>query len=104
MWNYWLYNFQRISYVFSLYWTNDDCEMHKYTISCIAKMKKKIFVGFLQNVPSLGTVFDEILTSIYLEIAFIFGLQTLQSIDLGRIYCLKSLEPKNKGYFQIDGS
>ena len=25
----------------------------------------------------LGTVFDEILTSIYLEIAFIFGLQTL---------------------------
>ena len=51
----------------------------------------------------LGTVFDEILTSIYLEIAFIFGLQTLQSIDLSRIYCLKGLEPKNKGYFQIDG-
>ena len=51
----------------------------------------------------LGTVFDEILTSNYLEIAFIFGLQTLQSIDIGRIYCLKGLEPKNIGYFQIDG-
>ena len=51
----------------------------------------------------LGTVFDEILTYNYLEIAFIFGLQTLQSIDLGRIYCLKGLEPKNKGYFQKDG-
>ena len=49
------------------------------------------------------TVFDEILTSIYLEIAFILGLQTLQSIDLSRMYCLKGLEPKNKGYFQIDG-
>ena len=32
----------------------------------------------VQNVLSiLGTIFDEILTSIYLEIAFIFGLQTL---------------------------
>ena len=51
----------------------------------------------------LGTVFDEILTSISLEIAFILGLQTLQSIDLSRMYCLKGLEPKNKGYFQIDG-
>ena len=51
-------------------------------------------------VLALGTVFDEILTSIYLEIAFILGLQglqTLQSIDLS-----KGLEPK-KGYFQIDG-
>ena len=55
------------------------------------------------NIYILRTVFDEILTSNYLEIAFIFGLQTLQSIDLGRIYCLKGLEPKNKGYFQIDG-
>ena len=55
------------------------------------------------QVSRLGTVFDEILTSIYLEIAFILGLQTLQSIDLCRIYCLKGLEPKNKGYFQIDG-
>ena len=34
----------------------------------------------------LGTVFDEILTSNYLEIAFIFGLQTLQSIDITKIY------------------
>ena len=30
-----------------------------------------------KQVSILGTVFDEILTSIYLEIAFIFGLQTL---------------------------
>ena len=29
------------------------------------------------KVYTLGTVFDEILTSIYLEIAFILGLQTL---------------------------
>ena len=56
-----------------------------------------------KEIGMLGTVFDEILTSIYLEIAFILGLQTLQSIDLGRIYCLKGQEPKNKGYFQIDG-
>ena len=28
-------------------------------------------------IPTIGTVFDEILTSIYLEIAFILGLQTL---------------------------
>ena len=66
---------------------------------------KNIFM--MQHWPlhggALGTVFDEILTSIYLEIAFILGLQTLQSIDLSRMYCLKGLEPKNKGYFQIDG-
>ena len=44
----------------------------------------------VQNVLSiLGTVFDEILTSIYLEIAFILGLQTLQSIDLSRMYFFK---------------
>ena len=52
---------------------------------------------------TVGTVFDEILTSIYLELAFILGLQTLQSIDLSRMYGLKGLEPQNKGYFQIDG-
>ena len=55
------------------------------------------------HLPTLGTVFDEILTSIYLEIAFILGLQTLQSIDFSRMYFLKGLEPQNKGYFQIDG-
>ena len=32
---------------------------------------------FCRCVCILGTVFDEILTSIYLEIAYIFGLQTL---------------------------
>ena len=57
----------------------------------------------LTHLCVLGTVFDEILTSIYLELAFILGLQTLQSIDLSRMYCLKGLEPQNKGYFQIDG-
>ena len=30
--------------------------------------------------------------------AFIFGLQTLQLIDLSKIYQLKGLEPKNKGH------
>ena len=29
--------------------------------------------------------------------AFLFGLQTLKSIDLIKIYQLKGLEPKNKG-------
>ena len=61
------------------------------------------YLGSTRYVRTLGTVFDEILTSIYLEIAFILGLQTLQSIDLSRMYCLKGLEPQNKGYFQIDG-
>ena len=43
---------------------------------------------YLADISILGILFDEIPTSNYLEIAFIFGLQTLQSIDLGRIYCL----------------
>ena len=33
--------------------------------------------------------------------AFLFGLQTLKSIDLIKIYQLKGLEPKNKGHMNF---
>ena len=55
------------------------------------------------QIGKVDILFRQIATLIKVRLAFIFGLQTLQSIDLCRIYCLKGLEPKNKGYFQIDG-
>ena len=48
-----------------------------------------------------GILLKELSSSNYLQIAFIFGLQALQSIDFSRIYWLNGLEPKNDGYLQI---
>ena len=40
--------------------------------------------------PQLGILFDNLSTSNYfLQIAFIFGVQNLQSIDFSKIYWLK---------------
>ena len=41
---------------------------------------------YLADISILGILFDEIPTSNYLEIAFIFGLQTLSTIDPTKIY------------------
>ena len=66
----------------------------------VPTVSKHTFVVFLEGsiYVVLDILFRQITTSIKVRVAYVFGLQTLSSIDFSKIYQLKGLEPKNKGY------
>ena len=41
-------------------------------------------------------IFHQITTFINVHVAYVYGLQTLESIDFSTIYQLKNLEPESK--------